>query len=62
MNKVAISKIQQAIWALQRARELVVDADIGDAGQFTIESIDELIEDLDADLLYLNNGEPVVKS
>lgn len=55
-----IGKLQQAYWALLKAQVLVSEA-LGDsdAGIMFDQEIDKLIEDLDEDMIYLNDGIPV---
>jgi predicted nucleic acid-binding Zn-ribbon protein len=58
--KAKISMLQEAIRALNDAKRLIHEA-LGDTDSYqeSMTQIDELIEDLDADLLYFNEAQPI---
>ena len=56
-TKIKIAKIQEAMLNLNQAKKLVREA-LGEscATQITVSQINDLIEDLDADILCLTEG------
>ena len=59
MNKVKVQQLEQAIQHLKQARKQVELA-LGstDSAQSTVADINYIMEDLDADIVFLQDGRP----